>query len=51
MKACSRSEYLLDRPGFGWIRLLHRLGNGEPFADAIGNFGFSYEDLEAPFGR
>jgi tetratricopeptide (TPR) repeat protein len=42
---------LLDRPGFGWIRLLHRLGNGEPFADAIVNFGFSYEDLEAPFGR
>lgn len=42
---------LLDRPGFGWIRLLHRLGEGEPFREAIVNFGFSYEDLEAPFAR
>jgi len=42
---------MLDRPGFGWIRLLHRLGDGESFAAAIGNFGFTYEDFEAPFAR
>jgi tetratricopeptide (TPR) repeat protein len=42
---------MLDRPGFGWIRLLHRLGEGESFAAAIGNFGFAYEDFEAPFAR
>jgi hypothetical protein len=42
---------LFDRPGFGWIRLLHRLGDGQSFEDAIGSFGFSYSDLEAPFAR
>jgi len=42
---------LLDRPGFGWIRLLHRLADGQSFEDAIVNFGFSYADLEAPFAR
>jgi hypothetical protein len=42
---------MLDRPGFGWIRLLHRLGDGESFREAIVNFGFSYADLEAPFAR
>ena len=42
---------MADRPGFGWIRLLHRLADGQSFADAIGNFGFSYADLEAPFAR
>jgi tetratricopeptide (TPR) repeat protein len=42
---------MLDRPGFGWIRLLHRLGDGEAFAAAIANFGFTYDDFEAPFGR
>jgi hypothetical protein len=42
---------MLDRPGFGWIRLLHRLGDGEPFERAIINFGFEYKDLEAGFSR
>jgi tetratricopeptide (TPR) repeat protein len=42
---------MLDRPGFGWIRLLHRLGDGESFRDAIGNFAFTYEDLESGFKR
>jgi tetratricopeptide (TPR) repeat protein len=42
---------MADRPGFGWTRLLHRLADGQSFADAIGNFGFSYADLEAPFAR
>lgn len=42
---------MLDRPGFGWVRLLHRLADGESFEDAIVNFGFSYADLEAPFAR
>ncbi len=42
---------MLDRPGFGWIRLLHRLGSGEPFREAIVNFGFSYADLEAPIAK
>ena len=42
---------LMDRPGFGWIRLLHRLGDGETFDEAIRNFGFSAIDLEAPFAR
>lgn len=42
---------MLDRPGFGWIRLLHRLGAGEAFGDAIVNFGFTYDDFEAPFAR
>jgi tetratricopeptide (TPR) repeat protein len=38
---------MAERPGFGWIRLLHRLGDGEPFERAITNFGFSYADLES----
>jgi tetratricopeptide (TPR) repeat protein len=42
---------MFDRPGFGWTRLLHRLADGQSFEDAIGNFGFSYSDLEAPFAR
>jgi tetratricopeptide (TPR) repeat protein len=42
---------MADRPGFGWTRLLHRLADGQSFADAIGNFGFSYADLEAPFAK
>ncbi len=42
---------MLDRPGFGWIRLLHRLGDGEPFGQAIVNFGFAYEDFDAALGR
>ena len=42
---------LLDRPGFGWIRLLHRLADGQSFEEAIVNFGFAYGDLEAAFAR
>jgi hypothetical protein len=42
---------MADRPGFGWTRLLHRLADGQSFGDAIGSFGFSYADLEAPFTR
>jgi tetratricopeptide (TPR) repeat protein len=42
---------LLDRPSFGWPRLLHRLGEGQAFEDAIKNFGLGYADLEAPFAR
>lgn len=45
------AEVLFDRPGFGWGRLLHRLRDGAPFADAIGFFGFSYDDLERAFRR
>ncbi len=42
---------LLERPGFGWIRLLHRLRDGASFAEAIGFFGFSYDDLEAAWRK
>jgi tetratricopeptide (TPR) repeat protein len=42
---------MMDRPAFGWIRLLHRLGDGETFEEAIRNFGFATTDLEAPFTR
>jgi tetratricopeptide (TPR) repeat protein len=42
---------LFDRPGFGWIRLLHSLADGQTFEQAIVSFGFSYADLEAPFTR
>ena len=42
---------MADRPGFGWSRLLGRLADGQSFAEAIPNFGFSYADLEAPFAR
>jgi tetratricopeptide (TPR) repeat protein len=42
-------DVMAERPGFGWIRLLHRLGEGEPFERAIVNFGLSYSDLEAAF--
>ncbi|HZR24150.1 MAG TPA: tetratricopeptide repeat protein [Vicinamibacterales bacterium] len=45
------TELLFDRPGFGWIRLLHRLRDGGAFADAIGFFGFSYDDLEHAWRR
>jgi tetratricopeptide (TPR) repeat protein len=44
-------EVMADRPGFGWTRLLHRLADGQSFGEAIGNFGFSYADLEAGFSR
>jgi tetratricopeptide (TPR) repeat protein len=44
-------EVMFDRPGFGWTRLLHRLADGQSFADAIGSFGFSFADLEAGFDR
>ena len=42
---------MAERPAFGWMRLLHRLADGESFEDAIRNFGFSYADLEGPFAR
>jgi tetratricopeptide (TPR) repeat protein len=42
---------MAERPAFGWTRLLHRLADGQSFEDAIGYFGFSYADLEAPFAR
>ena len=42
---------MADRPGFGWPRLLGRLADGQSFAEAIPNFGFSYADLEAQFAR
>jgi tetratricopeptide (TPR) repeat protein len=42
---------MLDRPGFGWTRLLHRLADGQSFDEAIDSFGFSYSDLEASFAR
>jgi tetratricopeptide (TPR) repeat protein len=45
------ASVMFDRPGFGWTRLLHRLADGQSFDDAIGSFGFSYADLEAPFAR
>jgi len=40
-------DVLCERPGFGWIRLLHRLRDGAAFDDAIGFFGFGYDDLES----
>src|SRR5262249_52993449 len=40
---------IADRPGFLWTRLLHRLGDGQPFETAARNFGLSYSDLEASF--
>jgi hypothetical protein len=42
---------MADRPGFGWVRLLHRLADGQSFDEAIVSFGFSIADLEAPFAR
>jgi hypothetical protein len=42
---------LLDRPGFGWHVLFSRLAGGQAFAEAIPNFGFSYEDLEGAFKK
>ncbi len=42
---------LLDRPGFSWVRLLHRLRDGATFKDAIANSGYTYEDFEAGWRR
>ena len=42
---------MAERPGFGWTRLMSRLADGQPFAEALPNFGFSYADLEAPFAH
>jgi tetratricopeptide (TPR) repeat protein len=42
---------MLDRPGFGWPSLLSRLAGGQTIADAMPNFGLSYDDLEASFKR
>ena len=44
-------DVMFDRPGFGWIRLLHRLRDGATFAEAIGFFGWSYDDLERGWRR
>jgi tetratricopeptide (TPR) repeat protein len=45
------THVMLDRPGFGWHVLLSRLAGGQSFGEAIPNFGFSYDDLEAGFKR
>lgn len=45
------THVMLDRPGFGWHVLLSRLAGGQSFQEAIPNFGFSYDDLEAGFKR
>jgi len=50
-ESLAAADVLFDRPDFGWIRLLHRLRDGATFADAIGFFGFSYEDLEGGWRR
>jgi tetratricopeptide (TPR) repeat protein len=42
---------MLDRAGFGWPALLSRLAGGQTFGEALPNFGFSYEDLEAAFKK
>jgi tetratricopeptide (TPR) repeat protein len=42
---------MLDRPGFIWTKLFHRLGETTAAEDAIKSFGWSYADLEAPFAR
>ena len=42
---------LLERPGFGWTRLLQDLAGGERFERVIERFGFSYADLERDFAR
>jgi hypothetical protein len=42
---------IAERPGFVWTRLLHQFEEGESVEDVLRSFGFSYEDLEAPFGR
>ncbi len=44
-------DVLFERPDFGWIRLLHRLRDGASFTDAIGFFGFSYDDLDRGWRR
>jgi tetratricopeptide (TPR) repeat protein len=44
-------QVMLDRPGFGWTRLLRTLADGQPFERAIGSFGFSYADLEQAFAQ
>jgi hypothetical protein len=40
---------MFDRPTFGWGRLLHAVGDGQPFERTLASFGFSYADLEARF--
>jgi tetratricopeptide (TPR) repeat protein len=40
---------MLDRPGFIWTKLFHRLEESSSAEDAIKSFGWSYADLEAPF--
>lgn len=42
---------IADRPGFGWIRLLRQIADGQPAEEALKSFGFSYGDLESAFAR
>jgi hypothetical protein len=42
---------ILERPGFGWTRLLRALGKGGSPEPILDSFGFSYADLEAAFNR
>ena len=42
---------ILERPGFGWTRLLHALDGKASAERVLDSFGLSYADLEAPFGR
>jgi len=42
---------ILERPGFGWTRLLHALDGSRSTERVLDSFGLSYSDLEAPFAR
>jgi hypothetical protein len=42
---------ILERPGFGWTRLLHALDGSRSTDRVLDSFGLSYADLEAPFAR
>jgi tetratricopeptide (TPR) repeat protein len=42
---------MLERPGFGWTRLLRALDGSPTPERVLDSFGLSYADLEAPFSR
>jgi tetratricopeptide (TPR) repeat protein len=42
---------ILERPGFGWTRLLHALDGKASTERVLDSFGLAYADLEAPFAR
>jgi len=42
---------ILERPGFGWTRLLRALNGSTAPERALDSFGLSYSDLEASFTR